>query len=285
MSPLEYCQAKAAPAGSNAYYAVYFAEPAQRAALLAVLAIQAELVEIRDEVKEAGVARVKLNWWREELGRAFSGQARHPASQALQEQLGRFKLEAEPFEQMIEAVGMDLEYGSYPSLTELSLYCHRMGISLAQLIAAIGGYSDRGTLRFAHHLGMGLQLARLLTETRRQALAGRVYIPEDELAPAGVAPEQLLQARDDERLRGVFAVQAERIESFFDQAEAQLPDVDRWNQRSGLILAELDRALLAELRADQFPLLEKEYHLTPIRKLWIAWRTARRQKRYKRRSA
>ncbi len=285
MTPLEYCRSKAAPLGSSRYYAVYFADPARQPALLALLAYHVELSEIVRECSDPAIATAKLNWWREELKRSYAGQARHPITQALQQPIQDYHLPAEDLEQILEAVAMDIEYGSYPGFKEVSLYLHRMGTAISQLLARVGGYQDPATLRHAHYLGMGVQLTHMLRSVRRDARAGRVYIPQDELQAADVRPEELLEPKTSERLSLLFAQQAARIDDFFLQAEAQLPAVDRWRQRSGIILGELYQALLLEMQADNFPLLEREYHLTPIRKLWLAWRTARRQKIHPKASA
>lgn len=44
-------------------------------------------------------------------------------------------------------------------------------------------------------------------------------------------------------------------------------------QRPGLIMAAIYRALLAEIRRDGYRVLDRRIALTPIRKLWIAWKT------------
>ncbi|RFA27748.1 hypothetical protein CAI21_14085 [Alkalilimnicola ehrlichii] len=214
MTPLEYCRSKAAPPASSNYYAVYFADRQRQPALLAVLAYQAELADIAREVKERSVAEVKLNWWRQELGFAFDSKGRHPISQALQQPIKEFGLEKEPFAEIIEAVAMDLEYGSYPSFRELSVYTHRMGTSLTQLMAEVCGYRDKATLRHAHHLGVALLLTRQLRNLRRDADAGHFYIPEDEMAAANVSQADLRQPRMSERVSELLAEQAKRIDDF-----------------------------------------------------------------------
>jgi phytoene synthase len=279
MTPEEYCQQKAAPAGSSLYYALYFADPAKRPALAALHAYQREVTEVVQAVREPAVARAKLQWWREELQRAFDGQPQHPITQALQQDvIGRYKLAREYFEQVIEGAEMDLEYGVYPSFKELSLYCHRAGGSITRLAVDVCGYRDRQTVRYAHDLGMGLCLTALLRNVRRDVDAGRIYLPEDEMRQAGVSRDDLYQRQTPERVRELFALQAERIRAFFSQALERLPAQDRPAQRPGLILAQLDLALLNEMEREGFPLLERSFRLTPIRKLWIAWRTARRHR-------
>lgn len=282
MTPLQYCREKAVRPGSNAHYCVYFSERERQPALIALFALHAELSSIVTEVSDPGVGTVKLDWWRGEIERAFSGQAGHPVGQALQAPIQELALPRDAFQDLLDGVAMDLEYGSYPSFAQLSVYCHRMGGAFATLLTTICGYQDRATLRYSHHLGMGLQLMRLLRSAGPAARRGHVYIPEDELAAHGLDADALHGNVTSEALQKVFAAQASRIEDFYRQAREELPARDAWAQRSGLILAELDGLQLSAWREEGFPLLEKDIQPTPIRKFWYAWRVARRQKRFKR---
>ena len=67
--------------------------------------------------------------------------------------------------------------------------------------------------------------------------------------------------------------QIERAEAYYEQAFAQLPAQDRRAQRPGLVMAAIYRTLLREIRRDGCRVLDRHMALTPIRKLWIAWRT------------
>jgi len=69
------------------------------------------------------------------------------------------------------------------------------------------------------------------------------------------------------------AFQADRAQSYYDKAFALLPDADRRDQRAGLIMAAIYRTLLDEIRRDRYPVLTQRIALTPLRKLWIAWKT------------
>ena len=105
------------------------------------------------------------------------------------------------------------------------------------------------------------------------ARRGRVYLPVDELARHGLGVEDILERRGGEAFRSLMAAQADRAESLYEQAFARLAQEDRRDQRAGLIMAAIYRTLLAEIRRDGFPVLEGRVSLTPIRKLWIAWKT------------
>ena len=67
--------------------------------------------------------------------------------------------------------------------------------------------------------------------------------------------------------------QIARAESFYARALAALPDGDRRSQRAGLVMAAIYRALLSEIAADGCHVLTRRTRLTPIRKLWLAWKT------------
>ena len=58
-------------------------------------------------------------------------------------------------------------------------------------------------------------------------------------------------------------------------APAQLAPEDRRSQRAGLAMAAIYRALLDEIARDGYRVLDRRIALTPIRKLWIAWKAAR----------
>lgn len=280
MPSQDYSQEKGAPPGSSPYYALLFAPPGRRTALTALCAWRREIGTVVPECSDAGVAAVKLNWWHEELDRLFNGQPRHPVTQALQQPVEAFGLPREQFDQVLEGARMDLEYGSYPSFRELSVYCHNLGCATAHLFVTIAGYQDTQTPRFAHDLGMALQLGALLRNLPRDLAAGRLYIPEDELQAVGLDRAALLNDNaGPDGLTRLFDTQAERIKGFIAQARERLPAVDCGNQRPALVLLALQERLLDSMAADGYPLLQRRHHLTPLHKLWIAWRTARRARR------
>jgi 15-cis-phytoene synthase len=275
MSPDEYCQQKAARSGSSFYYAFRFLDPERRRAITALYAFCREIDDVVDECREPAVARSKLDWWRDEIGRLFEGEPRHPITLALQPHLAPFDLAREYFEEIIDGMQMDLDYDAYPDFSTLSLYCYRAAAVVGLLSARIFGYFDRRTLKYAHDLGMALQLTNILRDVHEDAVRGRVYIPQDELRRFGVRPEEFLQNVTRDEHRALFAFQAQRARDYYARAEAHLPAQDRAAQRPGLIMASIYRALLDEIERDGFRVLEHRVHLTPLRKLWIAWRTAR----------
>lgn len=279
MTPNQYCRDKALKRGSGLYYSLLFLPPEKSDALTALFAFCRELGAVADNCQDPGVAARKLDWWREEIQHGFEGRPNHPLSQALTDVLAHYDLQEAYFQEIIDGVQMDLDYDAYPSFTELSLYCYRVGGVPELLAAEILGYEDRHSTKYANDLGLALQFTRILRDVRADARRAHVYIPLDELKRFGVEPAELHLPSATERTQALFAFQAKRARDYFHRAFTHLAPHDRYAQLNGLIRAALAQALLEELEAEGLRVLEHRLHLTPLRKLWIAWRTARRERK------
>ena len=88
-----------------------------------------------------------------------------------------------------------------------------------------------------------------------------------------VPAADILNAKYSDNFTALIQIQAERAEKYYAQAFAQLPAVNRKSQRPGLIIGGDYRTLLEEIRHDNFQVLHQRIALTPVRKLWIAWKT------------
>lgn len=285
MTPDQYCQEKAATSGSSFYYSFLFLPEERRRAITALYAFCREVDDVVDEVSEVDAARMKLAWWRAEIERLFAGQPNHPVARALAPALERFALPREHFDAIISGMEMDLERSRYATFDELAEYCHRVAAVVGLLSAEIFGYEDARTRDYAHALGMAFQLTNILRDVREDAIRGRVYLPAEDLEAHGVRAGELSHPATPGHVHALFRAQAERARRYYAHAFDALPDVDRHAQRSGLIMARIYLTLLDEIERDGFRVLEHRVALTPLRKLWIAWRTARAEERRRRRLA
>jgi phytoene synthase len=92
------------------------------------------------------------------------------------------------------------------------------------------------------------------------------------MAEYGVTSDDLVHARETDGFRRLIAFQIGRANEYYERAMALLPPIDRKPQRPGIALAAIHRALLREIEADGCHVLTRRTSLTPLRKLWIAWR-------------
>ena len=273
MNPDQYCQEKAAKSGSSFYYSFLFLPPPRRRAITALYAFCREVDDVVDEVADPGVARTKLAWWRTEVADLFAGHPHHPVTLALQPHLAAYGIDAARLNEIIDGMEMDLVRHRYADFESLRLYCHRVAGVVGQLSASIFGYTDPRTLEYAESLGTAFQLTNIIRDVGEDARRGRVYLPADELAAFGLAAEDILALKGGDAFARLMQMQAARAEGYYDTAYAKLPDADRKSQRAGLIMAAIYRTLLGEIRRDGFRVLHQRIALTPLRKLWIAWKT------------
>ena len=273
MNPHDYCQDRAAKSGSSFYYSFMFLPPERRQAITALYAFCREVDDVVDECHDPSLAQAKLAWWRQELGRVYSGTPTHPVGLALQDVVGRYGMAEEQLEEIIDGMAMDLQQTRYLDFKGLQLYCYRVASVVGLLAAGIFGYQERQTLKYAHDLGIAFQLTNIIRDVGEDARRGRIYLPVDELQRFDVPAKDILEARYTDNFRALMAFQAERAERFYDQALTQLPAIDRRAQRPGLIMAAIYRTLLAEIAADGFLVPDRRTSLTPLRKVWIAGKT------------
>ena len=273
MNPHDYCQDRAAKSGSSFYYSFMFLPPEQRQAITALYAFCREVDDVVDECHDVSLAQIKLEWWRQEVERIFTGTPTHPVGFALQDVLTRFKLPQEQLLEIIDGMAMDLSQTRYLDFKGLQLYCYRVASVVGLLSAEIFGHEHRQTLKYAHDLGLALQLTNIIRDVGEDARRGRIYLPIEDLQRFGVLAKDILEARYSDAFRELMVFQGERAEQFYEQAFAQLPAGDRKAQRPGLVMAAIYRTLLREIAADGFQVLDRRISLTPVRKVWIAGST------------
>ncbi len=273
VTPDEYCQHKAAQSGSSFYYSFLFLPPQRRRAITALYAFCREVDDIVDECADTTVARTKLAWWRQELARLYAGDAQHPVTRALAPAIEPFGIKHEYLAEIIDGMEMDLSQNRYLDFAALEQYCHRVAGVVGLLAASIFGYRDERTLAYAHTLGLAFQLTNIIRDVGEDSRKGRIYLPLSELQQFKVSAADILHARQTEDFVRLMAFQIERAERYYSAAFEQLPQVDRKAQRPGLVMAAIYRTLLREIADDGCKVLSQRTALTPVRKLWIAWKT------------
>ncbi|SNS62524.1 farnesyl-diphosphate farnesyltransferase [Noviherbaspirillum humi] len=273
MSPDDYCQQKAVQSGSSFYYSFLFLPPERRRAITALYAFCREVDDTVDETSDPSVARTKLAWWRREIGLMLEGHPTHPVTRALQPHMATYGLEGRHLLAIIDGMEMDLDQTRYLDFAGLQRYCWHVASVVGILSARIFGATHPDTLKYAEKLGLAFQLTNIIRDVGEDARKGRIYLPVDELQRFSVTAADILNARHSEKFEQLMRFQAERARTLYDEAFTLLPARDRKAQRPGLIMAAIYHALLDEIERDGFHVLQQKISLTPIRKLWLAWKT------------
>lgn len=272
MSPDDYCQNKAAQSGSSFYYAFLFLPPERRKAITALYAFCREVDDIVDETQESSVARMKLVWWRNQVENLYAGKTEHPVMQALAPHIHTFNLQEDHLYAIIEGMEMDLDCSRYENWQQLRKYCwHAAGV-VGELSASIFGYSKPETLVYAQNLGLAFQMTNIIRDVGDDARRGRIYLPRDEMMQHGVTDAEILNGMYSEKFVALMAQQTQRARELYRDAMRALPQIDRRNQRAGLMMASIYHTLLDEIERERWQVLDQRIGLTPIRKFWLAWK-------------
>ncbi|WP_343549222.1 presqualene diphosphate synthase HpnD [Ralstonia sp.] len=273
MTPDDYCADKAAPPGSDVYYSVLFLTPERRRATIALEAVRRELEDAVRDASDPAVVQSKLQWWRQELARLFEGRPEHPAAKALQPHLARYDIGAVHLGELLAGVEADAMQNRYLDWPNLRRHGDQVAGVAGRLTARIAGQTHARTLEFARLMALTEQLVHFIRNLGEDVRHNRVYIPVDELQRFNVPAADLFNRRYAEGFKPLMAFQAERARATYKEALAALPDEDRRAQRSALIRGVLAMRLLDEVEADGFQVLTQRTDLTPLRKLWLAWKT------------
>ncbi|MDH5659434.1 MAG: presqualene diphosphate synthase HpnD [Gammaproteobacteria bacterium] len=273
MTPEQYCQDKTAKSGSSFYYSFLFLPKTKRLAITALYAFCREVDDIADAEMDNKIKLVKLEWWRSEIESLFSGSANHPVTQALVSPIKNFNLEKEYFLEIINGMEMDLKVVRIANFEELNLYCYRVAGVVGLLSATIFGYKDPQTLEYAKKLGLALQLTNIIRDVYEDSLRNRLYLPLDELKKFGVTEAQIFNREDTESFHKLISFQAERAHQCYREAFDTLPVQDRYNQKTGIIMAAIYENTLNEMESDQLQVLQHKIVIPPIRKIIIALKT------------
>lgn len=273
MTPDEYCQEKAAKSGSSFYYSFLFLPPERRRAITALYAYCREVDDVVDECTDPSLARVKLAWWRTQVDQMFDGKPDHPVTRALQPHLQSCSITRERLLAVVDGMEMDLDQTRYLDWPGLRKYCwHAAGV-VGELSAGVFGYGDPKTLVYAEKLGLAFQMTNIIRDVGDDARRGRIYIPVNDMQQFEVKASDILNGEYSDRFSALMKFQADRARELYREAMSSLPEADRRSQRPGLMMAAIYYALLDEIERDNWQVLHQRISLTPLRKLWLAWKT------------
>jgi len=274
-----YCQDKAAPAGTPAYYALRQATAAHRPLLTALFAFRRELEDTVEHCSEVAVGQAKLAWWQGELanlGAADSAQApAHPVTRALAAYLPDAAAELPALQAVVQGYEMDLEQARYLDFRGLSAYLDKTGGQFAMLVARACGIRSASECAAAGQLGQALGQAHIVREVGHHARQGRIYIPVDEMQRFGVTAADVINGRYSDAFTALMKFQLERARTGLQAGRVALHTLPRRTRATLEVQAAIALAMLDEIEADGYQVLHQHISLTPLRMVWLAWRAGR----------
>jgi phytoene synthase len=181
-------QANALAASGSSFYAGMRVLPrAEREAMYAVYGFCRIVDDIADDQTRPIPEQAReLDAWRADVEALYAGKAPGRAVM-LAAAVARYGLEKADFLAVIDGMQMDLEGIVRPDLATLFLYCERVAVAVGRLSVKVFGMPAAEGEALAQHLGLALQLTNVLRDVDEDAAMGRLYLPDELLAEAGIA--------------------------------------------------------------------------------------------------
>ena len=175
------------------YYATLLAPAPDRGALLALYAFAAEIERVPDQVRDANLGEIRLQWWRDTLdaGLASEGGGEAPALRGMIQAIRRHSLPVPPIQRLIEARRFDLYSDPPQDRAEMEGLLGETQSAVFQLAALILGASGPDTANLSGHAGVAYGLARRLAGLSAERARARTIIPADRLAAEGLSAAEL----------------------------------------------------------------------------------------------
>lgn len=145
----------------------------------------------------------------------------HPVFVALADTLTRFDLPKQPFLDLLRAFKWDLDKTRWNDFNELLEYCRYSANPVGRIVLAFAGVSDDESMRMSDATCTALQLANHWQDVKRDWAIGRVYVPQADLAAAGLSDADIGEFAAgravDERWRGLMRDLVNRARALFRQ--------------------------------------------------------------------
>jgi squalene synthase HpnD len=238
--------------GSSFYAAMRILPQEQREAMFQIYSFCRQVDDIADSDGPRDQRLAALQQWREDIDALYQG---HPPARLRDyvASVKQFGLEREDFLAIVDGMEMDVPQDiRAPDLATLDLYCDRVASAVGRLSVKVFGLPREDGILLAHHLGRALQLTNILRDIDEDAAIGRLYLPSEGLAQAGISSTDPLIVAADPAVPKVCAPLVERARDHFAQADAIMARNSRRAVRAPRIMSKYYGSILALLVARGF---------------------------------
>ncbi|URE18747.1 phytoene synthase [Musa troglodytarum] len=229
--------------------------------------------ELVDGPNASQITPTALDRWESRLEDVFAGRPYDMLDAALSDTVSKYPVDIQPFRDMIEGMRMDLKKSRYKNFDELYLYCYYVAGTVGLMSVPVMGIApeSKATTESVYGaalaLGLANQLTNILRDVGEDARRGRIYLPQDELAQAGISDEDIFDGKVTEKWRSFMKNQIKRARMFFQQAEAGVTELNRASRWPVWASLQLYRQILDEIEANDYNNFTKRAYVSKAKKL------------------
>jgi 15-cis-phytoene synthase len=260
----------------NFAYGIALLPPPKRRAMAVVYALARRVDDIVDEpgpveARSRALDELEAQATRT-LAEGVTAVPGDPVLVALADVVRGYPLPPDAVADLFEGCRRDLVPARTATFDDLVGYCRQVAGSVGRLSLAVFG-TDRPALAapLADDLGVALQLTNVLRDVvEDRDRLGRVYLPADDLARFGCAPDASGPA---DRLAALLTFEAERARAWYERGLGLLPHLDHRSRACVAAMAGIYHRLLDQIERDPGAVLRGRISLTTGQKLGVAARS------------
>lgn len=267
-----FCHQVARREARNFYYSFLLLPPERRRAMCALYAFMRQTDDLADCDAPTDLKRQSLDAWRNALDRPHDD---WPGRLALVDTIARRAIPTTYLHEVIDGVVQDIEPQPFDSFDALYRYCYLVASTVGLCCIHVWGFrsEDGRAERLAERCGIALQLTNIVRDVREDALNGRIYLPQDDLARFGVRPEDLTAPTPTDALRRLLQYQGERAYQYYAEAAPLIDLVAPVGKPVLRTIVGIYRALLDRMSQSNYEVLERRVSLSPLHKTAIMVRS------------
>jgi phytoene synthase len=177
-----------APRRSSFYTAMRILPRDQREAMYEIYGFCRAVDDIADDcARPRAERRAELQVWRQDIDALYAGAGPERLA-SLASAIHLYDLRRKDFQAIIDGMAMDVAADiRAPDRATFDLYCDRVACAVGRLSTQVFGLDANTGEALADHLGRALQTTNILRDLDEDAGLGRLYLPREALAKAGIS--------------------------------------------------------------------------------------------------
>jgi phytoene synthase len=247
----------------------------RRQAMYAIYAFCREVDDIADEPNPLSQKLRDLALWRDEIEALYAGRPTRPTAQALLRPVADYALPKAEFLAVIDGMEMDARGPIVaPDAATLAFYCRRVAGAVGLLSIRAFGATGPAAEALAVAEGEALQLTNILRDQAEDAADGRLYLPAEALAAAGIAERNPGAVMQHPGVGEARRLVAEQVRRRFAESRDLIARLPRRQIKPAVLMLEVYWRLFRLMERRGWQRVLPRVRLSKPRKLWVLLRYA-----------
>ncbi|MDQ6961875.1 MAG: squalene/phytoene synthase family protein [Mariprofundaceae bacterium] len=276
MNSNRYCEDLIRTSYPYFFYALFTLPEKKRRAHMATLSLYHDITSITQNTSETHVSQQRLSFWHEELSRFAQQKSRHPITLELQhvvQDKATFKNILQP---LLKGCHMDIFPKPILNTADFQASSQQHMLPLQQCLLHLNAYPHDHTTTFLAPLALAWQYMHSLNQLPLDLIRKRLLLPQEDRIRFHINDTQFFNATLNNNTEKLFKDYQQRIQDLCQQAVNEIPNQHRAKLTPLLSMTSLYQQHWQRICLNPF---EKHTATLPIKMIWCAWRSQRREKK------